>query len=176
MLPLLLLLLLLKLLMLKLSTGPSRFLDAITVTLNQVCDGKQWLASTKELQLASLQFCAACREMPTLHLRVDRSTPERLLTAPAEDTAVDLEAAVVAGGAGKTANRVPRLRARAVTWDLPTAERLGSPIDALASVEVIKFAGGFNGSVRSVAWPDKVMFGLSAAASLVWSWRTRACS
>eukprot|EP00752_Nemacystus_decipiens_P008223 g7353.t1 len=162
------------------TSGSSRFLDAIIVTLNQACEGERWLASTKELQLASLQFCVACRDMPTLHLRVNRDIPDWLLTVPTDAAAVNLEAPVeveaevgagvaadggvvaMAAGkaagarAGETVSRVPRLRARAVTWELPSAERLSSPIDALTAVEVVKFAGGFNDSVRSVAWPDKV--------------------
>ncbi|CAN0078967.1 unnamed protein product, partial [Ectocarpus fasciculatus] len=64
--------------------GLSRSLDAITVALNLTCEEEQqWYTSTKELQLASRQFCTACRAVATLHFRVDDDTPGRLL-APAD--------------------------------------------------------------------------------------------
>ncbi|CAN0511524.1 unnamed protein product, partial [Ectocarpus sp. 8 AP-2014] len=58
-------------------SGRSKCLDAFVVALNQTCDGgdKRWYASTLELQLVSLEFCGACRRVPTLHVRVDRQTP-----------------------------------------------------------------------------------------------------
>lgn len=50
--------------------GLSRSLSAFTVALNLTCEeDQQWYTSTKELQLASRQFCTACREVATLHLR-----------------------------------------------------------------------------------------------------------
>ncbi|CAM9797682.1 unnamed protein product, partial [Ectocarpus sp. 12 AP-2014] len=54
----------------------SKCLDAFIVALNQTCDGgkMRWYASTLELQLVSLEFCGACRRVPTLHVRVHRRT------------------------------------------------------------------------------------------------------
>ncbi|CAM9787639.1 unnamed protein product, partial [Ectocarpus sp. 8 AP-2014] len=58
-------------------SGKSKCLDAFGVALNQTCDGgdKRWYASTLELQLVSLEFCGACRLVPTLHVCVDRQNP-----------------------------------------------------------------------------------------------------
>ncbi|CAN0441526.1 unnamed protein product, partial [Ectocarpus sp. 12 AP-2014] len=46
----------------------SSCLSALIVALNDTCDGTSWYTSTKELQLASLEFCTACRNYPTMHL------------------------------------------------------------------------------------------------------------
>ncbi|CAM9486440.1 unnamed protein product, partial [Laminaria digitata] len=58
-------------------SGNDRCLEAFTVALNQACwDGeKAWYVSTMHLQLASLEFCTACRAVPTLHVRISRGTP-----------------------------------------------------------------------------------------------------
>ncbi|CAM9669642.1 unnamed protein product, partial [Hapterophycus canaliculatus] len=58
-------------------SGNGRCLDAFTIALHQACGGslRRWYASTLQLQLASLGFCRACRSVPTLHVRVNRSTP-----------------------------------------------------------------------------------------------------
>ncbi|CAM9963794.1 unnamed protein product, partial [Ectocarpus fasciculatus] len=63
--------------------GPSRnsCLKAISVALNETCDGKRWYTSTKELQLASLELCIACRSYRMLHLNIDAEVPRRLLAA-----------------------------------------------------------------------------------------------
>ncbi len=152
------------------------------MALNQPWDRKklqsqQWFASTKELQLVSVLFCAACRVIPTLHLRVDCTTPDRLLASSEEVAAAGAAAtlasveegapaaAAVAAAApaagGRAAaipplRRVPRLRARSVTWELPTAEKLSKPLYALATAEVLKFETCFNGSLQGVSWPPRV--------------------
>ncbi|CAM9376425.1 unnamed protein product [Ectocarpus fasciculatus] len=56
-----------------------RRIDAFIVALGCACLGKPWYTSTKELQLASLQFCLACRSAPTLRVIVDEDVPIRLL-------------------------------------------------------------------------------------------------
>lgn len=157
------------------------------MALNQPWDGRSgqsplpWFASTKELQLVSVLFCAACRDLPTLHLRVDATTPDRLLASEEEVAAggagaataalasvEEGEAAAVAAAAPPAALagacaaattplwRVPRLRARSVTWDLPTAEKLSKPVYALATAEVLKFVNCFNGGLQGVSWPPRV--------------------
>ncbi|CAM9338480.1 unnamed protein product [Scytosiphon promiscuus] len=69
--------------------GESRCLDAFTVALSQAHstgDGeKAWYVSTLELQLASLDFCRACRSFPILHVRVHYGTP-RTLWGPRQNT------------------------------------------------------------------------------------------
>lgn len=49
-----------------------------TVALHQASEGQRWYTSTAQLQLASLQFCKACRSVPTLYMTVDEGTPEHL--------------------------------------------------------------------------------------------------
>lgn len=58
---------------------PRRCLDAFTVALHQAFEGQRWYTSTAQLQLASLQFCRACRSVLTLYMiTVDVDTPEHL--------------------------------------------------------------------------------------------------
>lgn len=118
------------------------------MALNQACDRQLWYTSTRELQLASLPFCVACRNVTTLHLRVDRSTPRRLLAA-ADARPPGLEE-------GRRSTRVPRLRARAVTWNIPSSVKLDSSLYALAEAEVFEFGRSFYGSVEDVAWPHRL--------------------
>lgn len=119
------------------------------VALNQACDGQRWYTSTKELQLASLQFCVACRNVTTLHLRVDLSIPRRLLAA------ADARSPDWREGRGST-TRVPRLRARAVTWNISSSVKLDSALYALTEVEVFEFGRSFYGSIEDVAWPRRL--------------------
>lgn len=91
--------------------GPSRCLDAFTTALIECGDGTQWYTSTTQLQLASYDLCVACRAVPTLHLTVDGGMPARLKkTSPA-------------------GSRLPPLRPRGITWNLPTfALNGGDPV------------------------------------------------
>ncbi|CAM9525311.1 unnamed protein product [Ectocarpus sp. 4 AP-2014] len=131
------------------SRGPTRnsCLNALTVTLNDTCDGKSWYTSTKELQLASLEFCMACRNHQTLHLIVEAKTPRRLLAAadapPTQQTSL-------------ACTRVPRVRARCVTWDVTTAAELRIPILAMTGVDCLEFGNAFGGSLKAVAWPRRL--------------------
>ncbi|CAN0193582.1 unnamed protein product, partial [Hapterophycus canaliculatus] len=131
-----------------------RCLDAITVALNQSWDAKRWYTSTMELQLASLDFCVACRSVPTLHLIVDDDTPSRLLRfADGEEHA---SVARDTPDGGRCKSRVPRFLARSVTWGVASAERLKSPIGALSKVESFVFGNAFNDRVEGVSWPPRV--------------------
>ena len=56
-----------------------RCLEAFIVALNQTLDASAWFASTKQLQLTSLQFCVACRSVKTLRLTVDSKIPRHLV-------------------------------------------------------------------------------------------------
>ncbi|CAN0306423.1 unnamed protein product [Ectocarpus sp. 6 AP-2014] len=131
------------------SRGPTRnsCLNALTVALNETCDGKSWYTSTKELQLASLEFCMACRHHQTLHLNVDAKTPRRLLAAadapPTHQTSL-------------ACTRVPRVRARCLTWDITTAAELRIPIFAMTGVDCLEFGNDFGGSLEAVAWPRRL--------------------
>lgn len=123
-------------------SGNSYF-NALAVALNQMCDGKRWYASTKELQPASLDLCIACRTCPTGHLQVGTRTPRRLLAA------ADLPK-------GRCCTRVPRVRARRVTWDLRTAAELRIPILAMTDTDCLEFGDDFNGSLEAVGWPRRL--------------------
>ncbi|CBJ33433.1 expressed unknown protein [Ectocarpus siliculosus] len=112
--------------------GPSRSscLNALVIALNETCNGESWYTSTKELQLASLEFCVACRNYQTLHLKVDAQIPRRLLArADAPPPHPEL----------LCRTRVPRLRARRVTWGMRKAAELSIPIFAMTDVDCLKF-------------------------------------
>ena len=127
--------------------GPSRCLDAFVIALNQACDdrvNKRWYTSTKELQLASLEFCTACRSVPTLHVKVEKGTPTRLwMSAAGRETR---------NATRLNATRVPVIRAHAVTWKL-SASALRSMGDVLSKAKRFMFGDAFNCDVRGVTWP-----------------------
>lgn len=102
----------------------------------------------------SIEFCEECRQLPTLHLRVDDGTPSTVLAAAAASSWHNSRKSVSTG--------VPKLRARSVEWALVSAERLRNPIDVLAEVSVMMLGSAFNDSVEAIAWPvslHEVTFG-----------------
>ncbi|CAM9852451.1 unnamed protein product [Ectocarpus sp. 8 AP-2014] len=129
--------------------GPDRksWLNAFIVGLDETCDGKSWYTSTKELQLASIELCVACRKHQTPHLIVDTEIPRRLLAAadapPSQPKRL-------------FRTRVPRLRARRVTWDMPTAAELRKPIFAMTDLDCLEFGDDFEGGLEAVAWPQRL--------------------
>lgn len=118
------------------------------MALSQTYSGKQWYVSTTQLQLASIEFCVACRSATTLHLTVDDRTPHRLL-ARADAPAPGPEELGVSA-------RVPRFRARTVAWHRRSCAELRSPIYALTEVQIFSFGGGFDASLDGVSWPKRV--------------------
>ncbi|CAN0069951.1 unnamed protein product [Ectocarpus sp. 12 AP-2014] len=116
-------------------TAPGRSsLTADIVVNNQhchgTCDRKSWYTSTKEQQLASLEFCMACRSYQTIHLTVDAQVSRRLLAAadappPRPERLCE--------------TRVTRLLARRVKWNMPTAAELRNPIFAIMDVDCLEF-------------------------------------
>lgn len=124
-----------------------RCLDAFLVALNGLCDGEQWYTSTMELQLASLEFCRACRDHSTLHLNITSSTPRSMLSKGTESSRADRR---------RVKSRVPKLRARGVTWNMMTAAKLDKPIDTINDAERLVFGDQFSGKVDGVAWPQRV--------------------
>ncbi|CAM9756904.1 unnamed protein product, partial [Ectocarpus fasciculatus] len=125
----------------------SSCLNAFTVALDDTCDGKRWYTSTKELQLTSLEFCIACRNYQTMNLKVDSEIPRRLLAAA---DAPPLHPQRLGG------TRVPRLKARRVTWNMPTAAELREPVFAMTDVDRLEFGRAFEGSLETVAWPRRL--------------------
>ncbi|CAM9962499.1 unnamed protein product [Ectocarpus sp. 12 AP-2014] len=128
-------------------TSHSLCLKALIVTLDETCDGTSWYTSTKELQLASLEFCIECRKCKTLHLKVDATTPRRLLAAADAPPPHPKRLC---------RTRVPRLRARRVTWNMPTAAELRHPMFALTDVDCLEFDEDFEGSLEAVTWPQRL--------------------
>ncbi|CAM9417233.1 unnamed protein product, partial [Hapterophycus canaliculatus] len=115
--------------------------------LRDADDGQRWIASTKQLQLASLQLCNECRNVPSFHVRVGAHTPRRLLE-PLEDP--------LTGPVASTSMRVPRLRARTVTWDRISSADLNRPSFLLSDAVSLEFGYRFNDSVQAVAWPRRL--------------------
>ncbi|CAM9965343.1 unnamed protein product, partial [Scytosiphon promiscuus] len=122
-------------------------LDAFMVALNQSCDGKSWYTSTKELQLASLTFCGACRSVTTLTLKVDVDMPRSLMAAAD---------APAPSPKRLCATRVPRLRARRVVWEMPTAEDLRRPTYAMNDAIEVEIRPEFADSLEGVIWPHRL--------------------
>ncbi|CAN0067461.1 unnamed protein product [Ectocarpus sp. 8 AP-2014] len=123
------------------------FIIAFNEMWGETWDAKGWYTSTKELQLASLEFCKVCRTYQTLHLNVEARTPRRLLAAT---DAPPLHPKRPCG------TRLPRLRARSVTWNMPTAGELRNPIFAMTDSDRLVFGRGFEGNLEAVAWPRRL--------------------
>lgn len=123
------------------------------MAVNQASDMIQWYTVTKELQQASLELCEACRSAHSVHLWVDEDTPATLLAA------VRSAHAEPAGG---VSSRVPRLRARLVTWELSCIDLFSDRVDTFAPVEELRFGDAFNGNLDVQSWPGrlkKIFFG-----------------
>ncbi|CAM9414703.1 unnamed protein product [Scytosiphon promiscuus] len=115
--------------------GESRCLDAFAVALSQAHARREeegaWYTSTLELQLASVDFCRACRGVPTLHVRVLGGTPPTLW-APRQDEprqqpwqqnslSSTTSSASKEHGTHFIPSRVPRVRAASLTCTLGEA-------------------------------------------------------
>ncbi|CAM9635143.1 unnamed protein product [Ectocarpus sp. 4 AP-2014] len=123
-------------------------------------DGKNWYTSTRELQLASLDLCIACRNYPTVRLNVEAHTPRRLLAATD---------APPPNPKRLFKTRVPRLRACRVTWNMVTAAELRFPMFVMTDVDCLKFGKDFQGGLEDVAWPERlkaIEFGALGAGSV----------
>ncbi|CAM9957256.1 unnamed protein product [Ectocarpus sp. 4 AP-2014] len=110
-------------------------------------DGKNWYTSTRELQLASLDLCIACRNYPTVRLNVEAHTPRRLLAATD---------APPPNPKRLFKTRVPRLRACRVAWNMVTAAELRFPMFVMTDVDCLKFGKDFQGGLEDVAWPERL--------------------
>ena len=119
------------------------------MALNQACDRQPWYTSIRELQLATIPFCVACRTVTTVHLTVDNETPPHLLAAADATLAMH-------GSENPVTARLPRLRALAVTWERDSSVELATPIYALADVDTFTFFADFNDSIANVAWPRRL--------------------
>lgn len=112
-------------------------MEVLIVAVNQAYDMRKWYTPTNELQLACLQLREVCRGAHTLRVRVDGDIPTTLLAV--DTPRVNLERRVF--------SRVPRLRPGRLTWLLPSAEVLSSPLYAFAGVEELYFGDAFDSSL-----------------------------
>ncbi|CAM9162233.1 unnamed protein product, partial [Ectocarpus sp. 13 AM-2016] len=112
--------------------GKGRCLDAFTVALSQAGEGKRWYVSTVELQLASREYCRACRSVTTLHVTVDNRTPRCLWADRDSRTRPGTHSSKKV-----CSSRVPIVRALRLTWMLPMEVLLNS-----ANVELWKWSHG----------------------------------
>ncbi|CAN0242056.1 unnamed protein product, partial [Ectocarpus sp. 12 AP-2014] len=163
----------------------SRCLDAFIIALSQACEGggKQWYASTLELQLTSLDFCRACRSIPTLDVAVDEHTPRSLWAPDTTQTRPITHSSKVA----RISSRVPAVRAAGLTWGLllevllestamelwgwSNVLRLRGAVDSVSlesatwppRLKLLSFGDGFNQPIAGVVWPaslQQLFFGV----------------
>ncbi|CAM9405806.1 unnamed protein product, partial [Sphacelaria rigidula] len=76
-------------------------LEAFVVALDQIArfDGGPWYTSTSNLQLVSLELCAACRRLPTAEVRANEHVPRLLwATTVVSTTATTTTATSTRGG------------------------------------------------------------------------------
>lgn len=132
--------------------GRSTCVDAFIVALNQTCEGgeKRWIESTLELQLASLEFCRACRSLPTLHVRVYDASP-RSLWFP-EQTLTRSEMGSSKRG---VSTRVPVVRTLRLTWGLSMeALQQSATMETWIWLEVLELRGSSSaGNLETLIWP-----------------------
>lgn len=150
-------------------SGGSRCLDALTIALTQVHDRGQekraWYVSTLELQLASLEFCRACRSVPLLHVRVHSGTPHTL-RAPGKDasqrhpwqhTSLSLNAssASAAKVASIESSRVPAVRAACLTWSVGENElACVGGLEQWGELQYLQLSGNnFWSELELMEWP-----------------------
>ncbi|CAM9176006.1 unnamed protein product, partial [Hapterophycus canaliculatus] len=124
-------------------------LDAFLVALCQTHEDKEdrqrrWYVSTLDLQLVSLEFCIACRSVPSLHVRVVHGAPPTLW-APRRQEPEELREK-------PRRTRVPVVRAARLTWRL-RAHTSVRKISWPAHLEQLSFGSCFDNSIAGVAWP-----------------------
>ncbi len=144
--------------------GNSRCLDAFIVALSQACEGpdRRWYASTLELQLASLDFCRACRSIPRLAVTVGGRvcpTPKSLWISR------DASKPSLFGYPFFSSSRVPGVRALRLKWSIQlTALVHHAAVELTARSDALELSLGrfFNQPVIGVLWPSslqKLSFG-----------------
>lgn len=141
-----------------LATDPVLCLDAFIVALNQASDAGKWYTSTMQLQLISVAFCEACRNVPMLHLAVEFDTPRCLWDSSHDDEGT------TAGESGRNATKTGRVapfRARELTWKLP-ASMLNIASGTVVNVESFIFDDKLTDRVDEIVWPNglkRLVFG-----------------
>ncbi|CAM9772205.1 unnamed protein product [Ectocarpus fasciculatus] len=84
--------------------------------IKQACDGqgKRWYTSTLELQLVSLAFCVACRDVRSCTCVLTAKRPPSLWSPRKSHTTSNKRSREVC-----TSSRVPAVQAFGLTWALP---------------------------------------------------------
>ncbi|CAM9855603.1 unnamed protein product [Ascophyllum nodosum] len=142
---------------------PGRGLEVLQVVLSHAKLGQPWYVSMRELQLACVDTCLACRRRSKWNVRVTTETPEHLWLRSERDRYRRRDIVL----------RVPLLRVYSITWDAPAAARIsrGSTLfepEPSQEGEVRKvstewwprtlremtFGNEFNATVDGVLWPD----------------------
>ncbi|CAB1115302.1 unnamed protein product [Ectocarpus sp. CCAP 1310/34] len=135
--------------------GSSRCLDAFIVALNETCHEGKCITSTTALQLASLQFCVACRSASPVRLRIDTDTPRYLW---AKDSGPQARRSAMI----RRASRVPALHtSENVAWpssllQLSCGYEFNQPVDNVTwpkSLMQLTFGNWFNRPLSLVNWP-----------------------
>lgn len=132
--------------------GGSLCLDAFIVTVNQahIRGMRRCYTSTLEPQLASMEFCKACRSVPTLHVRIGAQAPRNLWLPPESQTSSNSPSSEDC-----ISSRVPVVRAHGMTWTLPM-EVLVRHVATKLWEWLVRFQleGSISAaSLESVVWP-----------------------
>eukprot|EP00752_Nemacystus_decipiens_P009055 g8085.t1 len=135
-------------------------LDAFRVVLNDH-DGSQrrgWFSSTVNLSMASLQFCVACRIARLYHVRIATFSPwlkndrhEEGESTQQQQLSVATNVPEYYSSISSSCPRIPRLRARRVTWELSTAQSDGQLTADLERLMV--FGDDMNDDVEEALFP-----------------------
>lgn len=114
--------------------------------------GESSVASTPQLQLASLDLCGVCRSVPTLRESVEDETPRSLWRSHQSQTGP------ITRSSNKLpiSSRLPVVWASRLTWGLPASVLVRSAAFELwARLSVLELSGAVRASgLRSVTWPE----------------------
>ncbi|CAM9210436.1 unnamed protein product [Sphacelaria rigidula] len=136
------------------TAGRKLCLDALTIALNEASSWGESFLPTKQLQLASLQLCIACRCVSTLCVKFDECTPRRLWTDPGEQSSTPTARRMDRSHK----SRVPLLRAHSVVcMSSAGADIMSRETNVQNNVRNLYFDSMFDGSLDNAVWPPRVM-------------------
>lgn len=129
--------------------------DALTIMLNQLDDGRGWCSSTVHLQQVSLPLCITCRGLRRCHVRTPWGTPP-WVWAPTlhEEAANSVQCCARASKASPSASRLSALHVTGLTWGLSTIGTfLEERNEFVTKLDNLIFGDHFNDEIRAVVWP-----------------------
>lgn len=159
------------------NSGGSRCLDAVLVVLHQAHEAEEGdgqirrrYLSTLELQLVSLEFCMACRSIPTLHVRIVPGAPPTLWTPRGNEARETPQRHSMRGRKSSrclnvpdkeatfSPSRVPMVRAARLTWRLRAQVLVKSgTMERWKGLEWMRLEGGGDSArLESVVWPPRL--------------------